>query len=429
MSSFVSEESGRLHVHVLATERFQARHFSLKLMRPLTRPGATATAMLPYLWLEGTEDLPSARALMERMDDLYGTMVRTGISKRGDRHIADVYASLPEGTTVDAPGLFEQVRALISDLVTRPASEAGSFLNDHVNRERNLHRRRIESLFDDKIGFAMDRCLETVYRDSPLGVSRLGYLDDLTALDGQTLMAEHHRLLQESVVHAYLVGRFDDAQSAAKETLHWLQSVLPDGDGPPAGAIVPLARRTGAETRVTDEQKVTQGKLNLAYCTGVSYRDDDYPDLLVCNGILGGFTHSKLFENVREKASLAYYASSRLDGLTGVVAVQTGIEIERFDQALQIIQTQVEDIAAGRITDDELSNTKTGLRSQFLQANDQPPALIDIDFIGTLSNRRRTLDDLLDAVAGVTKQQVQEAARKFRLDTVYFLRNEVSAGV
>ncbi len=36
-----------------------------------------------------------------------------------------------------------------------------------------------------------------------------------------------------------------------------------------------------------------------------SYADDDYPAALMYNGILGGYPHSKLFLNVREKASLA----------------------------------------------------------------------------------------------------------------------------
>ncbi len=48
--------------------------------------------------------------------------------------------------------------------------------------------------------------------------------------------------------------------------------------------------------------------------------------LQVFNGIFGGFPHSKLFMNVREKEHLAYYASSSIDTFRGFMTVQTGID-------------------------------------------------------------------------------------------------------
>jgi len=49
---------------------------------------------------------------------------------------------------------------------------------------------------------------------------------------------------------------------------------------------------------------------------------------LVYNSILGGGLHSKLFQNVREKAGLAYYAFSRLEKFKGLMVVSCGIEIK-----------------------------------------------------------------------------------------------------
>ncbi|MCQ5003442.1 insulinase family protein, partial [Escherichia coli] len=67
-------------------------------------------------------------------------------------------------------------------------------------------------------------------------------------------------------------------------------------------------------------------KLNLAYHFPVFYRDENYYAALVMNGILGGTPYSKLFANVREKASLAYYASSQLRLFSSHLAIQTGID-------------------------------------------------------------------------------------------------------
>ncbi|MCH2870219.1 insulinase family protein, partial [Listeria monocytogenes] len=68
------------------------------------------------------------------------------------------------------------------------------------------------------------------------------------------------------------------------------------------------------EVRVIHEQQaINQGTLVLGYQTETLFGDDDFVALHLANGLLGGFANSKIFINVREKASLAYYASSRID--------------------------------------------------------------------------------------------------------------------
>ncbi len=73
-------------------------------------------------------------------------------------------------------------------------------------------------------------------------------------------------------------------------------------------------------------EPIVQAKLNLAYQTNVYYDEPERFALMVFNGLFGGFPHSKLFMNVREKESLAYYASSSVDTFRGFMSVQTGID-------------------------------------------------------------------------------------------------------
>ena len=63
----------------------------------------------------------------------------------------------------------------------------------------------------------------------------------------------------------------------------------------------------------TEEFDINQGKLSLGYNVDIDINSDEYFQMMVYNGILGGGVQSKLFQNVREKYSLAYYAFSRFD--------------------------------------------------------------------------------------------------------------------
>lgn len=424
MTSFQTRSQGRLRVHVLSTRQFRTRHVSIRLSRPITRESVTATALLPYLWMEGTRQHPTAQALIRRADDLFGAVLRTGISKRGDRHVAEVALSVPDETGVGGlSGLFRDAWTLALSVMADPMLDGAQFPTAHVQRERALHKRRIESIFDDKIAFAMERCLQELCSDGPAGLPRLGYLEDLAELDGAQLWTHHQALLQESEIHCYVIGDVDVEETADSLFTAFEHAVGTRGEGV-FHPVDPLRPRAGDVRRVTDAQPVRQGKLDLGFRTGISPRDAHYGALLVGNGVLGGFAHSKLFLNVREEASLAYYASSRLDGLTGTVAVQTGIEVDNHQQALEIILEQVKALQAGDIGVEELEFTRDGLRNQYHQVLDQPFGMADVHFTGVLAGVERDVTDLLRTVDSVTREQVVEAANAWHLDTIYFLRGQ-----
>src|SRR5690606_27038652 len=143
--------------------------------------------------------------------------------------------------------------------------------------------------------------------------------------------------------------------------------------------------------------------------------------LMVANGVLGVYPHSKLFLNVREKASLAYYVGSSLEGTKGLITITAGIAPQAYQQAVDIIREQVAAMQAGSITDDELERTKIGLISGIRSMVDDPGSLIDRNLIGIVNQELRTPQTVMDSIAAVTKEQVQQAAQGIKLDTIYFL--------
>ena len=71
-----------------------------------------------------------------------------------------------------------------------------------------------------------------------------------------------------------------------------------------------------------------QGKLHIGFSTPITFLHPDYAKMQVTNGVFGGFAHSKLFMNVREKESMAYYVSSSYASHYGLVYVMAGIDAE-----------------------------------------------------------------------------------------------------
>ena len=101
-----------------------------------------------------------------------------------------------------------------------------------------------------------------------------------------------------------------------------------------------------------------QGKLHLGFSTPVTFHHPDYAKMQVTNGVFGGFAHSKLFMNVREKESMAYYASSSYASHYGLLYVMAGIDAELEEKAVNLIKEQLMRFSKGKLQILRLEQTK-----------------------------------------------------------------------
>ena len=167
---------------------------------------------------------------------------------------------------------------------------------------------------------------------------------------------------------------------------------------------------------------VSQGKLVI----GMNINDDNKEEryiALVYNAILGGTPTSKLFQNVREKASLAYTAGSSYAKQKNIIFIRCGIEIENYDKAVDIIKKQLEDIKNGNITEEEIQSAKTNIISTIKFIPDEQDTEITYYFGQELSELKMKFEEYEKNVQNVTKEQIIDLAQKIAINTIYFLRN------
>jgi len=169
---------------------------------------------------------------------------------------------------------------------------------------------------------------------------------------------------------------------------------------------------------------VNQGKLCLGFRTNTPPGSKDYYKLLVYNSILGGGLHSKLFQNVREKAGLAYYAFSRLEKFKGLMVVSCGIEIKNKDKALEIIYKQLDEIKNGNISDYEYEASIKSIETGIKSLKDIQLQIVDFYLSQYIAETDDTPDDVIENVKKVTKKDVVDIAERIKLDTVYFLTSK-----
>jgi predicted Zn-dependent peptidase len=185
----------------------------------------------------------------------------------------------------------------------------------------------------------------------------------------------------------------------------------------PVKADVPESPRV-----ITEKQPIDQAKLVMGLRTNTTWADDDIFNLMIASGILGGFPHSKLFRNVREKAGLAYAVSSVLERTKGLMMIKAGINHDKFDQAVGIIKEQINALQQGDISEPELNDTRESIITRLKSLDDNASAMINFH-MELILNRRPDLTpaEIINRIGAVNKEGAARAARKLKLDTIYFL--------
>lgn len=411
---------GKLRLHVLPTKRFKTFAVSLFAGVPLTESGVTPIALTPFVLRRGTRSYPETISFREKLDDLYGAGFGFDLYKRGDNQIVQLRLDIINDRFVSSTeSLLGEALKFLGEVLTAPATEDGKFRSKYVEAEKSTVSKRIDAIVNDKIRYASERCVEEMCKNEPYRLPALGRKDELEKLDAALLYEAYRRWLEEATLDLYVVGdtTLEEVEAFAKRSFD-----LPGGAPGTYAAPKLVSARPQVQT-IVERLDVGQGKLNMGLRVGASYGSDDYASLLVYNGLLGAFPHSKLFINVREKASLAYYASSRLDGHKGIMTLQSGIEIKNYERASRIMQDQLDALKNGDFTETDLLRTKAMIVNQLRELQDSAFERIGFDFSNALAGTERTGDSFAADIEAVTPEQATAAAGLVSLDTIYFLRD------
>ncbi|PFC88586.1 peptidase M16 [Bacillus anthracis] len=409
-------ELGGLRVHIIPTDKYKTNTFVFRLKAPLNEETVTERALLPYVLQSATEKLPSVIRLRQYLEELYGSSLAVDVSKKGEDHIISIYVDIANEVYLhDAPPLFEKALSMLSDIVLYPATEGNGFLSSIVESEKRALLQRIEATYDDKMRYANERLIEEMCKVEPYRLSANGKKESVSSITNESLYRYYQKVLAEDEMDLYIIG---DISESAVDLVSKYFSI---SARPARERNVLLHKRNNEEKEVVEKQELKQSKLHIGYRTFITYKDEDYFALQLFNGLFGGFSHSKLFVNVREKNSLAYYAASRFESHKGLLFVMSGIEAKNYEKAVEIIKEQMLAMQNGDFSEEEMHQTKSVIQNQILEAIDTPRGFVEMLYHGIISDRTRPVEEWLTGIESVTKEEIVKVAKNIELDTIYFL--------
>lgn len=425
--SYTSEEIKQgVKLHCIDTNKFKTNLMAVFITLPLNRERITFDTVIPAVLKRGTKKLKTQEEISKKLENMYGASFDCGIEKIGDNHVIKFYLESLNDNFVPEDSKQNVSREsidLLLDIILDPLTENNKFKDEYVEAEKNNIKLLIESKIDNKDQYALNRCIEEMYKDKPYGLYKFGYTEDLDKINSQNLYDYYNELINASKIDIFVSGELkkEDIVDIVKnnENIKKLRERE-------AKYIVNNEQTEDKENvqekEVEDKMDVAQGKLVIGLDVELTDYNSKFPVSLY-NVILGESATSKLFQNVREKASLAYSARSNYVRQKNNIYIRCGIEIENYDKALEIIKEQLEDMKNGEFTEEDLVNSKKYMISGIQAAQDEQDSEITYYIGQELSGMLTTFEEYETKINEVKLEDVKNAGSKVKINTIYFLRN------
>ncbi|MEK5206632.1 EF-P 5-aminopentanol modification-associated protein YfmF [Psychrobacillus sp. FSL H8-0510] len=417
------ELASGVKLFVRPTEQFKTINISFKWKQPLTVEKAAVRAVLANILQFSNEVYPTNVAFRKRLDDLYGAVLYFDTTKKGSHHIFSLNAETVNDAYLSNEKIVDEVFSLLHTVIFKPNLVNGKFDESIVKREKEQVIERIQSMYDDKTRYAQQRLLENIRPNSPASITSNGTVEAVKAITNDQLIDMHHDLLTKDGLSIYIVGDVNVQEIKDKMQSHFSFADRTEK----IVKAVDIPKESNNKEFLHEIQDMKQGKLHIAYQTPITFFSEEFPVMQLTNGILGGFSHSKIFMNVREKESMAYYASSSYSSLYGLIFVLAGIDSNLQEKAVALIDEQLKALQNGEISDLELNQTKSMLTNQLKEALDSARAQIEIYDQYKELNTSFTVEDWVEKWMHVTKEEIQQMALTIEKEFVYFLSGKEGA--
>lgn len=405
-------------------QRFKTMKLSCTAYIPLTKETAAMSAMLSQVLTKSCEEYPTLMQFSRKLGSLYGATVSGGANKSGDvRTLKLVVSAIDDRFALDGESVAEDVSKLLCEVLFKPKVKNGKFDSEDLEQERRQLIEYIDAQFNDKQVYAALRCTEIMCEGEPYGITRHGGVDTINKIDCENLYRGWQELLKTARFEIFFVGG-----KGEKEAENVFKEAFSKVERQPVKLENKVVYDVKEVKNVTEEMELSQSKLIIGMRTGVDALDPRSDAMKLMSAVLGGTAHSKLFNNVREKLSLCYYCSSRYDGRKGILRIESGVESENIEKAEKAIFTEIEEMKKGNITDFEMESAKLSVCDAYKTLDDSVDGIESWYSVQVFEDRFKNLDEKLEGIMRVTKEQVIEAANLLKTDTIYVLKGNQKEG-
>lgn len=415
------------NIYKINSEKFKSIYFSINFTMPVNKRQISENALLSAVLGKSNKKFKTQKEIQMYLYSLYGANFDIGIEKFGDLYNIEFRGEcinkkyLPNNTDV-----VNEVLEFLYDAIYNPNVLNGAFDEEVVEREKDFILNKIREVKDDKLRYGIRKMEQLMCKDEPFSTYVYGDEDDIYKITSSDLYKRYNEVISNScitfIISGNLLGYEDIEEKVNNIFNNKLVSKLNYKE------LIYNQKLNHIQEVVEESQQTTQSVLSYGLRIN-NPNSNDFYKLSVYNALLGGTPSSKLFQNFREKESLAYTVRSRYYRFKDIIIIYAGIQKENYEKAKLVLENEINKIKDGEISDEEFEASKKSIISDLKEWNDSKIALskMFISNLFSLKNDSLTLEQMVDKFEKVTKQDIIDMASKITIEKIYFLGGENNA--
>ncbi|MBP2624122.1 EF-P 5-aminopentanol modification-associated protein YfmF [Streptococcus oricebi] len=409
-----------VNLHFIKSQKFKTNKIKFRFSAPM-RQETVAGRVLAASMLETANRLyPTSQIFREKLANLYGANYTTSLSKRGLVHYVDINLSFVRDSFLSRKNTLtnEMIDFLKASLLAPLADETAFDLSTFEVEKKNVIT-ALEAEIENHFYHAHQELNKLFYLEEEMKIPRVSTIDLIKKETAETSFSVFQNMLKEDRIDIFFIGDFNEV--AMKESFESF------GFGPREMELELTYQQDFSKVlkEGLEQKDVNQSILEMAYHFDIQYGEEGHLPLIVLNGLLGTYAHSKLFVKVREAEGIAYTVSSRFDIFSGMMRVYAGIDRKNRNKAMSLINRQIADLKKGNFTLEELNQTKLMLKNSALLAQDKQNTLLERAYLqSVLGKKLLPLDLWLAKLEKVTTKDVILAASRLKLQAIYFMEGK-----
>lgn len=292
---------------------------------------------------------------------------------------------------------------VLSDLVLHP-----TFDKVQLERERKVLLRELSMVEEAPDDWINDIFFQTIWKGHPLGQTIIGNKKTILGISRAQLLKfyEQHYRPDNMVLAVSGNVDFDELKTLAEKhfTFTAKQRVLP--------LRTPQAKfRSHNRAVVTNTDQVHF----LIGFEGVGFKSPLRFDALILSFFLGGGMSSRLFQEIREKAALAYTVECDFVPFmdTGVFAIYAAMAPRSLKQCLEILSREINALRDNPLTEAQINIVKGQLKGTILLCADQMETRQEsLGRNEVVFGRYVAVEEVIEEIDRVTPERIQKLAKR-----------------
>jgi len=332
----------------------------MDFLRPLDKEETTSRRLLANVMSNSTEDYPSFQAINDREMELYGSEIN--VFTRNLLNFNDLAFSVEfadPSFLIDGQTQVKDNLDLLGEIIFKPNLADNKFDVTAFDTEKRNLMSNLVSIQDNQDLVSSLGLAKLIYQNNPnRQVPIFGSIEQLNNLTNEKLLAAYRDVIKNDTVVINVVGNVDETEFLKQLTDSDFYQQMNNNRNDLQIEFEKFDELVKKPATKIEHKHLNQSRISLAYATENLAKDYSRLAPQIMNLILGGDDQSQLFQQVREKNSLAYSVSSTYQPISHLVTIQAGLDSDSIDKAMALINQQIEFIKQGKFTDAQVQHAQ-----------------------------------------------------------------------